>query len=87
MQRDRERRDRENVVSNNVKNGIEDLRERIKKDRMKSKRSFREKYDSDTFADELDLHRHLFACVFLVISVGCVLFSTRRRKAKGRRDL
>lgn len=55
---------------------------------MKTNKSFREKYESDSFADRLDMQRHIIACFFFVIAMGyIVFFHGRRRGVKGRRDL
>jgi hypothetical protein len=52
------------------------------------RKSFREKYESDSFADQLDMQRHIVACIFFVIAMGYIMFfHGRRRGVKGRRDL
>jgi hypothetical protein len=52
------------------------------------KKSFREKYESDSFADQLDMKRHIVACIFFAIAMGYIMFfHGRRRGVKGRRDL
>eukprot|EP00980_Cylindrotheca_fusiformis_P005618 scaffold1184_cov132-Cylindrotheca_fusiformis.AAC.39 len=51
-------------------------------------KSFREKYESDSFANGLDTQRHMVASIFFLLAMGSIVFFYgKRRGVKGRRDL
>jgi hypothetical protein len=51
-------------------------------------RNYFRHYDSDEFAGGLHTTRHLFACIFVIVSFGSVFLALKgRRDNKGRRDL
>jgi hypothetical protein len=51
------------------------------------KKSFREHYDSDEFADQFHMQSYIFACIFFILTMGYTVLAPGRRRVKGRRDL
>jgi hypothetical protein len=61
-----------------------EMKQNFGKDGIKS---FRGRYQSDDFANRLDMSSYFYACAFFIFSIGSILISLGKRREKGRRDL